>query len=166
MRHRVLLTKTATELFSEKVRRQLLWKRRRLLNARGADILGEVLGSGCVSEATGILDLRDDGDGVNRAIQIALDDAGISVGDVGMICAHGNANKASDFSEAAGIRTVFGDDIPPVTGFKWAYGHLIAGSGIVDLVMAVEALKNKVVPGIATLNEVDSELSPFPISSG
>ena len=82
-----------------------------------------------------------------------------------MICAHGNANKASDSSEAAGIRTVFGDDIPPVTGFKWAYGHLIAGSGIVDLVMAVEALKNKVVPGIATLNEVDAALSPFPISS-
>jgi 3-oxoacyl-[acyl-carrier-protein] synthase I len=133
--------------------------------ARGATMLGEFLGSGCVSEATGILDLHPDGNGVARAIEIALADAGVSRERIGMIVAHGNGTRASDASEVAGIRRVFGDDLPPVTGFKWAYGHLIAASGILDLVMALTALRHEIVPGIATLDCLDPELAPFPVSS-
>ncbi len=130
--------------------------------ARGAEILGEFLGFGCCSEATGILDLSPDGDGVQRAIEQALDDAELSPSDIGMICAHGNGTPASDLTESIGIRTVFGDAIPPLTGFKWAYGHLIGASGIADLVMTLEALKRGVLPGIGTLDEVDPEIGDFP----
>jgi len=133
--------------------------------ARGAAILGEFLGSGCCSEATGILDLRPDGDGVNRAIETALAEAGLKPEQVGMIVAHGNGTRASDASEALGIRRVFGNNPPPVTGFKWAYGHLIAASGIVDLVLALKALSQQVVPGIATLHSVDPEITLFPVSA-
>lgn len=133
--------------------------------ARGAKVLGEFLGSGCVTEATGILDLRPDGEGVSRAIEAALADAGLTTDAVGMIVAHGNGTRASDASEAAGIRRVFGDKLPPVTAFKWAVGHLIATSGALDLVLVLRALQEKVVPGIATLNVVDPELMPFPVSS-
>lgn len=132
--------------------------------ARGAKVLGEFLGFGCCSEATGILDLEPDGDGVKRAIEEALADAGITAAEVGLICAHGNGNQASDLTESMGIRHVFGDDIPPVTAFKWAYGHLIAASGIADLVMILEVLKRGTIPGIATLEEVDSRIAPFPVS--
>lgn len=133
--------------------------------ARGAGILGEFLGSGCVTEAIGILDLRPDGEGVSRAIQAALADAGLQPEDVGMIVAHGNGTRASDASEAAGIRRVFGANPPPVTAFKWAVGHLIAASGALDLVLALRALHERVIPGIATLDTVDPELAPFPVSS-
>jgi 3-oxoacyl-[acyl-carrier-protein] synthase-1 len=133
--------------------------------ARGANVLGELLGSGCVSEATGILDLRPDGDGVSRVIELALTDAGVAREQIGMIVAHGNGTRASDASEAAGIRRVFGENVPPVTGFKWAYGHLIAASGVIDLVFALTALRQQVVPGIATLNSLDPELAPFPVSA-
>ncbi len=133
--------------------------------ARGAKVLGEFLGFGCCGEASGILDLEPDGDGVKRAIEAALADAGITADQVGFICAHGNGNQASDSSESRGIRGVFGEDIPPVTAFKWAYGHLIAASGIVDLVMVLEVLKRGLIPGIATLGEVDPLIAPFPISS-
>ena len=133
--------------------------------SRGAKILGEFLGSGCVNEATGILDVRPDGDGVARAIEIALADAKISRDEIGMIVAHGNGTRASDASEAMGIRRVFGRNPPPVTGFKWAYGHLIAASGIIDLVLALSALRERIVPGIATLNSPDPEFAPFPIST-
>jgi len=133
--------------------------------ARGASILGEFLGSGCVSEATGILDVRPDGDGVARAIEIALAESGVARDQIGMIVAHGNGTRASDASEALGIRRVFGDNAPPVTGFKWAYGHLIAASGIVDLVLALTALRHQIVPGIATLKSLDPELAPLPVSA-
>tara|TARA_R110000850_G_scaffold261695_11_gene389836 strand:- start:1935 stop:3245 length:1311 start_codon:yes stop_codon:yes gene_type:complete len=131
--------------------------------ARGAKVLGEFLGFGCCCEATGAMDLQPDGDGVTRAIEQALDDAELSPADVGMICAHGNGTTASDLTEGLGIHAVFGDDIPPVTGFKWAYGHLIGAAGIVDLVMTLEALKRGVVPGIPNLENVEDQIAPFPV---
>ncbi len=73
--------------------------------ARNATVLGEVLGGGYTSEATGLLAIRDDGDGLARAITMALDDAKIAARDVGMIVAHGNGTRPSDASEAAAIRT-------------------------------------------------------------
>lgn len=133
--------------------------------ARDAKILGEFLGSGCVTEASGILDLRPDGEGVSCAIEAALTDAGLTTDAVGMIVAHGNGTRASDASEAAGIRRVFGNNPPPVTGFKWAVGHLIGTSGALDLVLVLRALHEKVVPGIANLNAIDPELAPFPVSA-
>ena len=132
---------------------------------RGAEMLGEFLGSGCATEATGVLKIRPDGDGVRRAIELALADANISRDEVGMVVAHGNGTPASDESEARAIRQVFGEKIPPVTGFKWAYGHLIAASGIVDLVFALTALRQKIVPGIPTLNLLDPMLAPLPVSA-
>jgi 3-oxoacyl-[acyl-carrier-protein] synthase-1 len=132
--------------------------------ARKAVVLGEFLGHGCVTEATGVVDLRPDGDGPARAIALALADAGIAAGDVGMIVAHGNGTLASDASEAKGILRVFGGNPPPVTAFKWAVGHLIAASGILDLVLALEALRQGVVPGMPTLNAVDPEFSNLPVS--
>jgi len=133
--------------------------------ARGAKILGEFLGSGCVSEAMGVLDVCADGDGAGRAIELALEEAEIAPGNVGMIVAHGNGTRASDASEAAAIRRVFGAAPPPVTGFKWAYGHLIAASGAIDLPLALTALEQRLVPGIPTLTAVDPAFAPFPVSA-
>lgn len=133
--------------------------------ARGAVILGEFLGAGSVTEATGVLTVRPDGDGLSRAIQAALADAGISPAEVGMIVAHANGTQASDASEARAIQRIFGDTIPPVTGFKWAYGHLIAASGMVDVVFALAALRHKVVPAIPTLKTLDPRLAPLPVSN-
>src|SRR6185503_3955362 len=133
--------------------------------ARQAPVLGEFLGSACVSEATGIVDVRPDGDGLARAMELALAEANIPPGAVGMIVAHGNGTRASDASEAAAIRRVFGENPPPVTGFKWAYGHLIAASGVLDLVLTLTALQRGVVPGIPTLKTLDPDIAPFPVSS-
>ncbi|MEI7820732.1 MAG: beta-ketoacyl synthase N-terminal-like domain-containing protein [Verrucomicrobiota bacterium] len=132
--------------------------------ARGAVMLGEFLGHGCVTEATGVVDLRPDGDGPARAIALALADARITAADVGMIVAHGNGTRASDASEAKGILRAFGGNPPPVTAFKWCVGHLFAASGVLDLVLALEALRQGIVPGIATLDAVDAEFSTLPVS--
>ena len=100
-----------------------------------------------------------------RAIELALADAGITANEVGMIVAHGNGTKGSDASGGVGLRRVFGKNIPPITAFKWAFGHLIAGSGILDLIIALQALKHQSVPGIPTLNALDAELGPLPVSA-
>ena len=133
--------------------------------ARGAPVLGEVLGGGYVSEGQGLLAIRADGDGLARAIAMALDDAGLQPAAVGMIVAHGNGTRQSDASEAAALRTVFGAAMPPVTGFKWAFGHLIAAAGIVDTVVALAALQAGVVPGIPTLHNLDEACAGVAVSA-
>ncbi len=77
--------------------------------ARNASVQGEVLGGGYACEALGLAAIRDDGDGLARAIRQALDDAGIAAAGVGMIVAHANGTPQSDRSEAAAIRTRFRD---------------------------------------------------------
>ncbi|MGB8436092.1 MAG: beta-ketoacyl synthase N-terminal-like domain-containing protein [Burkholderiales bacterium] len=133
--------------------------------ARGVPVLGEFLGGGSTIEGEGLLPIREDGEGPAAAMQGALDDAGLRAADIGMIVAHANGTRNSDASEAAALRRVFGDDSPPVTGFKWAFGHLIAASGMLDTVLALEALRTRSVPGIATLSERDPTMAPIPVSA-
>ncbi len=133
--------------------------------ARSAEVLGEVLGGGFACEAEGLLTIRDDGDGVVRAIRQALDDAKLRPEDVGMIVAHGNGTPQSDTSEAAALLQVFGAGMPPVTAFKWAFGHLIAAAGILDAVLTLAALKQRVVPGIATLGSVARDCAGLPLTA-
>ena len=132
--------------------------------ARQARVLGEVLGAGCVTEAAGIVEVRPDGDGLSRATSLALAEAGLPPEAVGMVVAHGNGTRASDASEAAALHRVFGDALPPVTAFKWAFGHLIAASGVLDLVLVLAALQAGAVPGIASLRNPDPALAPLPVS--
>ena len=134
--------------------------------SRSAPVLGEVLGSGYATEGQGLLAIRADGDGPARAMAQALDDAGLQAADVGMIVAHANGTPQSDVSEAAAIRAVFGSAAPPVTGFKWAFGHLIAAAGIIEAVIALAALKAGIVPGIATLRALDPACDGLPVSAG
>jgi 3-oxoacyl-[acyl-carrier-protein] synthase-1 len=134
--------------------------------ARGAHVIGEFLGSGCASDAEGLLAIRPDGDGLAGAIVMALDDAGIRPAEVGMIVAHGSGTRQSDASEAVAIHHVFGATVPPVTAFKWASGHPLAASGILDAVLALVAVRRGVVPGVATLRQLDPDLGALPVSAG
>jgi 3-oxoacyl-[acyl-carrier-protein] synthase-1 len=124
-----------------------------------------VLGGGHVAEAAGLLTIREDGEGVERAVRAALADAGLQPSDVGMIVAHGNGTRLSDASEAAALRRVFGASMPPVTAMKWAFGHLIAAAGILETVVALAALRQGVVPGVATLRTLDPACEGLALST-
>jgi 3-oxoacyl-(acyl-carrier-protein) synthase len=131
---------------------------------RGAAPMGEVLGAGSGSDGLGLMPIRDDGDGLVRAIEAALAASGITPSAVGMIVAHGNGTPNSDASEAHALGKVFGANMPPVTGFKWAFGHLLAASGLIEALVALAALRAQVVPGIATLGELDPASGPLNVS--
>jgi 3-oxoacyl-[acyl-carrier-protein] synthase-1 len=131
---------------------------------RNAAALGEILGGASACEAQGLTAIRDDGDGLARAIATALDDSGIAAADVGMIVAHGNGTPQSDVSEARAIRRVFGTSAPPITAFKWAIGHLIAAAGILEATLALAALAQGEVPGIASLDTLDPDCAGLPMS--
>ena len=120
---------------------------------RGSAVLGEYLGGGIASECEDLFSVRADGDGLSRAIELALNDAQFKPSDIGMIVAHGDGTRTSDASEATALLQVFGSGMPPVTGFKWAIGHLFAAAGLLEVTVGLNACRRKVVPSIANLEQ-------------
>lgn len=132
---------------------------------RKAAVLAEFLGSGHGSDGLGLLPIHEDGEGLARALSNALANAEIDPGEVGLIVAHANGTRQSDASEARAVRAVFGASAPPVTGFKWAFGHLLAAAGIVEVVAALAAMRAGTVPGVANLRDLDPEWAGLPVSA-
>ena len=116
--------------------------------ARGARIYGEVSGYGMSADAYHITLPKPGGGGAARAMQGALDDAGVRPDDVDYINAHGTSTQANDATETVAIKTVFGDDAyeVPVSSTKSMTGHLLGGAGAVEAVIALKALETGVVP--------------------
>ena len=143
----------------------LVLETRTAAEGREATIYGEVLGSSVVSEAGGILSVREDGDGVNRAIRLALEESGKSPDEIGMISGHANGSQVSDASEARAFVDVFGPSGPPVTGFKWSLGHTIAASGVIESILTLLCLAESRVPGVATLEELSPDCEGVNVSA-
>jgi 3-oxoacyl-[acyl-carrier-protein] synthase-1 len=125
--------------------------------ARSAVRYGEVLGGGASSEVKGLFSIEAEGEKLTELLQNVLTQQGLSPADVNLVVAHANGNEKSDSSEAKAIQSLFGANKVPVTGFKWATGHTICASGILDAVLTTYALHHKVIPGIANLEQLASD---------
>ncbi|MCP3878568.1 MAG: beta-ketoacyl-[acyl-carrier-protein] synthase family protein, partial [Sulfitobacter sp.] len=109
--------------------------------ARGADILCEVSGYAMSSDASDIV--MPSKAGAARAIKGALDDARINPDEVGYINAHGTGTAANDKTECAAVADVFGThaDRLMISSTKSMHGHLIGGTGAVELLACIMALR-------------------------
>lgn len=125
--------------------------------ARGATCYGEIAGGLSASEAEGLFSIDAEGAHLATLLDELLAQQALTPADIGLVVAHGNGNTKSDISEANAIGRVFGDYPVPVTAFKWATGHTICASGILDTVLATYALRNKCVPGIANLETLATD---------
>jgi len=113
--------------------------------ARGAIILAEVLGFSMTSDGADLV--MPSQDGAERAMTLALKDAGLTAQDVGYINAHGTGTAANDRVESAAIRAVFGAHSAEiaVSSTKSMHGHLIGGAGAVELLACLMALQNGII---------------------
>lgn len=123
--------------------------------ARGAEILAEVAGFAMTSDAADLV--APSVDGAARAMRGALMDAGIEPGQVDYINAHGTGTAANDRTEAAAITQIFGDAPPPVSSTKAMHGHLIGGTGAVELLACLMALRDGVIAPTIGYEEADSD---------
>lgn len=113
--------------------------------ARGAEILAEVIGFAMTSDASDIV--TPNKDGAARAIKGALQDAGLNGDEVGYINAHGTGTTANDKTECAAVREVFGAhaDNLMMSSTKSMHGHLIGGTGAVEMLACVMALRDGII---------------------
>jgi nodulation protein E len=123
--------------------------------ARGATILGEIIGFGATSDAGHITD--PSADGAARAMQLALADARLAPREVGYINAHGTGTRANDSTETAAIRAVFGSDAPPVSSTKSLHGHAMGASGGIEIASSLLALRAGFLPPTINLENPDPE---------
>jgi len=125
--------------------------------ARGADILCEVSGYAMSSDASDIV--MPSKAGAARAIKGALDDARINPDEVGYINAHGTGTAANDKTECAAVADVFGThaDRLMISSTKSMHGHLIGGTGAVELLACIMALREGVIAPTIGYEEPDPD---------
>ena len=125
--------------------------------ARGADILCEVAGFAMSSDAADIV--MPSKNGAARAMSGALRDAKINRDDVGYINAHGTGTAANDKTECAAVADVFGPhaDRLMISSTKSMHGHLIGGTGAVELLACIMALRDGIVAPTIGYEEADPE---------
>ena len=126
---------------------------------RGAEPLAEVTGYGVTADATFLVAPPEDGGGAARAIQLAIEDAGIARSEVDYISAHATATEVGDIAETRAIRSVFREDADriPVTAFKSQIGHLLGAAGGVEAVAAVQTLRTSTIAPTINLEHPDPE---------
>ena len=124
---------------------------------RGAVILAEVAGFAMSSDASDIV--TPSKQGAARAIAGALKDAQLNREDVGYINAHGTGTAANDKTECAAVADVFGrcaDDLM-ISSTKSMHGHLIGGTGAVELLACIMALRDGIIAPTIGYEEADPE---------
>ena len=128
--------------------------------ARGARILGELLGYGASGDAYHITSPAEHGEGAQRAMRACLENGGIDPARVDYINAHGTSTPHNDLNEAIAIRAVFGSaaDKIAVSSTKTMTGHLLGAAGGIEAVFTALALQGGVIPPTATLVTPDPEI--------
>ena len=119
---------------------------------RGARVYAEVLGFASSNDAYHPIAPIPEGTGAARAIQAALDDAGIAPDAVDHVNAHAASTQAGDLAESEAMRRIYGERAAtiPVTSMKGALGHCMGASGALETIAAVRTISEQVIP--PTLN--------------
>ena len=126
---------------------------------RGAEVYAEIVGYGAADDAAHVTNLTDRGVGVRRAMEAALEDAGIGPEDVDYVNTHGSSTPLADRCEAAAIRDLFKGrtDELLVNSTKSLTGHMMGASGAVEAIVCALSLKDQVVHATANYEEEDPD---------
>ncbi len=127
--------------------------------ARGADILAEVVGFGMTADARDIV--MPSAEGAERAMRSALGDAGLAPEQVGYVNAHGTGTAANDRTECAAVARAFGPQAERImlSSTKSMHGHVIGGTGAVELLACLLALREGIIAPTIGYEAPDPECS-------
>jgi 3-oxoacyl-[acyl-carrier-protein] synthase II len=128
---------------------------------RGANIYAEIIGFGMTGDAHHITDPHMEG--AKRCIELAMEDAGISPGEVDYINPHATATPVGDRNETKALLEIYQgiEHRPLMSGTKSMTGHLLGAAGAVEAIFSILAIRHGIVPPTINLEEVDPECRGF-----
>lgn len=127
--------------------------------ARGATILGEIVGYGQTADAYHITAPAEGGEGAVRAINLALKEAGATAADVDYVNAHGTSTPANDKNETAAIKTALGEDAYRIIvgSTKSMTGHTLGAAGGIEAVISALVCRHGKIPPTINFHEKDPD---------
>jgi 3-oxoacyl-[acyl-carrier-protein] synthase II len=125
--------------------------------ARGATIYAELVGFGMSGDAYHMTSPPPDGAGAARAMQNALNDAGVNSDAIDYINAHGTSTQAGDIAETNAVKSVFAEHAQQVMvgSTKSMTGHLLGAAGAIESIFTIQSLHHGVVPPTINLDNPD-----------
>lgn len=128
--------------------------------ARNARIYGEIVGYGSTGDAYHITTPAEDAEGGQRAMKLALQDAGLAPEDVDYLNAHGTSTYYNDLYETNAIKKIFGEYAYslPVSSTKSMTGHLLGAAGAVEAVFSLLAIRDSIIPPTIHYETKDEQL--------
>jgi 3-oxoacyl-[acyl-carrier-protein] synthase II len=130
--------------------------------ARGADIICEIVGYGQSGDAHHLTEPDPTGEGPARAMRMAMDDAGLGPGDIDYVNAHGTSTPVGDPGEVRVVRMVLGDEVAARTALsstKSMHGHCLGAAGGIEGALVAMALREGMVPPTINLADLDPDCS-------
>lgn len=127
--------------------------------ARGAQVVAEIIGYGCTADAFHVTAPAENGVGAAKAMQRALRDAQLAPQDIDWISAHATATPLNDKFETTAIKSVFGEHAShvPVSGTKALTGHMMAATGALEAIFGIKALEAGCIPPTINYDTPDPE---------
>ena len=137
----------------------LVLERETRARARGVNILAELAGYAATADSFHITAPAEDGSGGARAMDLALQAAGINPEEVDYINAHGTGTQLNDLSETRAIKTAFGNlaDQIPVSSTKSMTGHMMGATGALEAIFCVQAVRHDLIPPTINYQTPDPE---------
>jgi 3-oxoacyl-[acyl-carrier-protein] synthase II len=128
--------------------------------ARGAKVLGRLLGYGATVDAYHLTAPEPTGRTSAHAIRVALDDAGVTADEIAYVNAHGTSTELNDRAETQALKSALGQAAArvPVSSTKSAIGHTLGAAGAVEAIATVLALDRRVAPPTLGYAEVEEGL--------
>jgi len=132
-----------------------------LAKVRGAKIYAEVVGYGSAADAWDLIQPIEKGDGVRRAMLMALERHGVPADEIDLINPHGTSTPLGDLREAQAIWDVFGEHTPKVaiSATKSLTGHLMGAAGAVEGIFTVLSVHHQVAPATLNYRDPDPEIN-------
>jgi 3-oxoacyl-[acyl-carrier-protein] synthase II len=145
-------------LFNEGAAAALIVEERNHALARGANIIGEIVGFSETCDASNIMSIDSDSVHVRKAILSALEEADLPVGELDYINTHGTGTVVNDAAEAAVIADIFGKR-PLLNSTKSLLGHSIGASGAIEAIVTLLSIKNHITHACNNLEEPIADIN-------
>lgn len=127
---------------------------------RGATIYAELGGAAMTADAFHMTATHPEGLGASKAMEFALEEAGVNIKEVDYINTHATSTPVGDLSEIKAIQNTFGANTEnlAISASKSMTGHLLGAAGAIEGVLAVKSIQNNIIPPTINLDNLDSEI--------